>query len=115
MKDGMEKYESFFVNSYNYEREQHGGIKGMTHQQREVHEMFNPTDIDTLKQDKRCQPCWYIVLSTMSGITTIKSFLRFALILKLVVEIYSLGIISSTNRTAILLLVFMESLTILFI
>ena len=32
--------------------------------------MFKTTDTDTLKQDKRCQPCWYIVLSTMSGITT---------------------------------------------
>src|SRR5215469_15245757 len=33
--------------------------------------MFKTTAIDTLKQDKKCQPCWYIILSTMSGSTTI--------------------------------------------
>jgi hypothetical protein len=33
--------------------------------------MFKTTDNDTLKQDKKCQPCRYIVLSTMSGSTTI--------------------------------------------
>ncbi|HXX98868.1 MAG TPA: hypothetical protein VEL11_17370, partial [Candidatus Bathyarchaeia archaeon] len=38
---------------------------------REVHEMFKTTAIDTLKQDKKCQACWYIILSTMSGSTTI--------------------------------------------
>ena len=32
--------------------------------------MFKTTAIDTLKQDKKCQPCWYIILSTMSGSTT---------------------------------------------
>ena len=32
--------------------------------------MFKITDNDTLKQDKKCQPCCYIVLSTMSGSTT---------------------------------------------
>jgi hypothetical protein len=37
-----------------------------------VHEMFKTTAIDTLKQDKKCQPCWYIFLSTMSGSTTVK-------------------------------------------
>ncbi|MDP9289214.1 MAG: response regulator, partial [Thermoproteota archaeon] len=37
---------------------------------REVHKMFKTTDNDTLKQDKKCQPCRYIVLSTMSGSTT---------------------------------------------
>ncbi|HXX96266.1 MAG TPA: hypothetical protein VEL11_04010, partial [Candidatus Bathyarchaeia archaeon] len=37
---------------------------------REVHEMFKTTAIDTLKQDKKCQACWYIILSTMSGSTT---------------------------------------------
>ena len=35
--------------------------------------MFKTTDIDTLKQDKRCQSCWYIVLSTMSGSTTVNN------------------------------------------
>jgi DDE superfamily endonuclease len=34
--------------------------------------MFKTTAIDTLKQDKKCQPCWYIILSTMSGSTTIR-------------------------------------------
>ena len=62
-KDGAEKYESF-VNSYNHERE-HGGINGMT-----PAEMFKTTTTDALKQDKKCQPCWYIILSTMSGSTT---------------------------------------------
>ncbi|MDP9289346.1 MAG: hypothetical protein M3P08_14285, partial [Thermoproteota archaeon] len=38
---------------------------------REVHKMFKTTDNDTLKQDKKCQPCRYIVLSTMSGSTTV--------------------------------------------
>ena len=33
--------------------------------------MFKTTAIDTLKQDKKCQPCWYIILSTMSGSTTV--------------------------------------------
>ncbi len=32
--------------------------------------MFKTVDIDTLEQDKKCQPCWYIVLSTMCGSTT---------------------------------------------
>ena len=32
--------------------------------------MFKTTAIDTLKQDKKCQVCWYIILSTMSGSTT---------------------------------------------
>ena len=32
--------------------------------------MFKTTDTNTLKQDKKCQPCWYIVLSTMFGSTT---------------------------------------------
>ncbi len=32
--------------------------------------MFKTTAIDTLKQDKKCQACWYIILSTMSGSTT---------------------------------------------
>ncbi|MGB6591957.1 MAG: hypothetical protein WBE68_10665, partial [Candidatus Nitrosopolaris sp.] len=39
---------------------------------REVHEMFKTTAIDTLKQDKKCQACWYMILSTMSGSTTIR-------------------------------------------
>ncbi|MGB6593280.1 MAG: hypothetical protein WBE68_17410, partial [Candidatus Nitrosopolaris sp.] len=42
---------------------------------REVHEMFKTTAIDTLKQDKKCQACWYMILSTMSGSTTIKHML----------------------------------------
>ena len=33
--------------------------------------MFKTTDTGALKQDKKCQPCWYIILSTMSGNTTI--------------------------------------------
>ncbi|MGA9154195.1 MAG: hypothetical protein WBZ36_26730 [Candidatus Nitrosopolaris sp.] len=32
--------------------------------------MFKTTTIDTLKQDKKCQACWYMILSTMSGSTT---------------------------------------------
>ena len=32
--------------------------------------MFKTTAIDTLKQDKKCQACWYMILSTMSGSTT---------------------------------------------
>ncbi len=55
-------------NSSNYERE-HGGNK-WNHTSREVHEMFKTTAIDTLKQDKKCQACWYFILSTMSGSTT---------------------------------------------
>ena len=39
---------------------------------REVYEMFKTEDTGALKQDKKCQPCWYIILSTMSGSTTIK-------------------------------------------
>jgi len=35
--------------------------------------MFKTTAIDTLKQDKKCQACWYIILSTMSGSTTIRN------------------------------------------
>jgi hypothetical protein len=35
--------------------------------------MFKTTETNTLKQDKKCQPCWYIILSTMSGSTTINS------------------------------------------
>ena len=67
MKDGIEKYESF-VNSYNYERE-HGGINGMTPSEKFMN-LKTTDDTDILKQDKRCQPCWYIVLSTMCGSTT---------------------------------------------
>ena len=67
MKDGIEKYESF-VNSYNYERE-HGGINGMTPAEKFMN-LKTTDDTNTLKQDKKCQPCWYIVLSTMSGSTT---------------------------------------------
>jgi hypothetical protein len=33
--------------------------------------MFKTTAIDTLKQDKKCQACWYMILSTMSGSTTV--------------------------------------------
>ena len=33
--------------------------------------MFKTTDTGALKQDKKCQPCWYIILSTMSGSTTV--------------------------------------------
>ena len=36
--------------------------------------MFKTTAIDTLKQDKKCQACWYMILSTMSGNTTLKQF-----------------------------------------
>ena len=36
--------------------------------------MFKTTAIDTLKQDKKCQACWYMILSTMSGSTTINRF-----------------------------------------
>ena len=32
--------------------------------------MFKTTDTGALKQDKKCQPCWYIILSTMSGSAT---------------------------------------------
>jgi hypothetical protein len=34
--------------------------------------MFKTADTGTLKQDKKCQPCWYIILSTMSGSTTLR-------------------------------------------
>jgi ATP-dependent DNA helicase DinG len=34
--------------------------------------MFKTTAIDKLKQDKKCQACWYMILSTMSGSTTTK-------------------------------------------
>ena len=67
VKDGIEKYESF-VNSYNYERE-HGGINGMTPSEKFMKSLKQPM-LDTLIQDKKCQPCWYIVLSTMCGSTT---------------------------------------------
>ena len=75
MKDGIEKYE-LIVNSYNYERE-HGGINGMTPPEKFMN--LKTTDINTLKQGKKCQPCWYIVLSTMCGSKTIsndKSYLN---------------------------------------
>ena len=65
-KDGKKKYESF-VNSYNYERE-HGGINGMTPAEKFMKCLKQP-DTCTLEQDKKCQPCWYIILSTMSGST----------------------------------------------
>ncbi|MFZ0225155.1 MAG: hypothetical protein WAM42_26015, partial [Candidatus Nitrosopolaris sp.] len=45
---------------------------------REVHEMFKTTAIDTLKQDKKCQACWYMILSTMSGSTTPNYALRWS-------------------------------------
>jgi hypothetical protein len=35
--------------------------------------MFKTTAIDTLKQDKKCQACWYMILSTMSGSTTLNT------------------------------------------
>ena len=69
MKDGIEKYESF-VNSYNYERE-HGGINGMTPSEKYMN--IKTTYVCTLIQDKKCQPCWYIVLSTMFGSTTVNN------------------------------------------
>ena len=37
--------------------------------------MFKTTDTGALKQDKKCQPCWYIILSTMSGIQACKQYL----------------------------------------
>jgi hypothetical protein len=37
---------------------------------REVYEMFKTPDTGALKQDKKCQVFWYIILSTMSGSTT---------------------------------------------
>jgi hypothetical protein len=52
-KDGAEKYESF-VNSYNHEREHGNKWNDIS---RKVHEMFKTTATDTLKQDKKCQPC----------------------------------------------------------
>jgi hypothetical protein len=67
VKDGIEKYQSF-INSYNYEREQ-GGINRMTPAEKFMN-LKTTDDTDTLEQDKRCQPCWYIVLSTTSGSTT---------------------------------------------
>ncbi len=71
MKEGIEKYE-LFVKSYNYERE-HGGINGMTPSEKFMN--IKTTDIDNVEQDKMCQPCWYIVLSTMCGSTTISIIL----------------------------------------
>ncbi len=71
-KDGIEKYESF-VNSYNYERE-HGGINGMTPSEKFMN--LKTTGINTVEQDKRCQPCWYIVVSTMCGSTTVKEYIQ---------------------------------------
>ena len=53
---------------HNYERE-HGGINGMTQSEKFMN--IKTTDINTLEQNKKCQPCWYIVLSTMCGSTTI--------------------------------------------
>jgi hypothetical protein len=39
--------------------------------------MFKTADTGTLKQDKKCQPCWYIILSTMSGSTTINNLTKY--------------------------------------
>ena len=39
--------------------------------------MFKTTAIDTLKQDKKCQACWYIILSTMSGSTTANKMFQY--------------------------------------
>lgn len=58
------RWRESFVSSYNYERE-HGGINGMTQQQRGSW-IFKTTNTDTLKQDKKgvshvgtsfCQSC----------------------------------------------------------
>ena len=62
-KDGVERYGSF-VNSYNYERE-YGRVNGMTPAEKFMKCLKQPIP-NTLKRDKKCQPCWYIVLSTMS-------------------------------------------------
>ena len=64
----MELRNTNHLSSYNYERE-HGGINGMTPSEKFMN--LKTTDINTLKQDKRCQSCWYIVLSTMCGSTTV--------------------------------------------
>jgi hypothetical protein len=49
-----------------------------------VYEMFKTTAIDTLKQGKKCQPCWYIILSTISPLRTIKMHLRIVIQLCLI-------------------------------
>ena len=43
--------------------------------------MFKTTAIDTLKQDKKCQACWYIILSTMSGIQHLPNLLTVGLVM----------------------------------
>jgi hypothetical protein len=40
-----------------------------------AYEMFKTPDTGALKQDKKCQLCWYIILSTMSGNTTLTDVL----------------------------------------
>jgi hypothetical protein len=39
--------------------------------------MFKTPDTGALKQDKKCQLCWYIILSTMSGNTTANLIFKF--------------------------------------
>ena len=34
--------------------------------------MFKTADTIALEQDKKCQPCWHIILSIMLGSTTIR-------------------------------------------
>jgi transposase len=55
------------------------GIDGLKDQSRKPHNVKNVkvTEeleklilVSVLKQDKKCQLCWYIILSTMSGSTT---------------------------------------------
>lgn len=63
-KDGAKKYQSF-VNSKSIKRTRWNKWNDTS---REVYEMFKTADTGALKQDKKCQPCWYIILSTRSGI-----------------------------------------------
>ncbi len=55
--------------------------------------MFKTTAIDTLKQDKKCQACWYIILSTMSGSTTVKNMKRYDKLTKITIPTTSFVVV----------------------
>ena len=55
--------------------------------------MFKTTAIDTLKQDKKCQACWHIILSTMSGSTTVKNMKRYDKLTKITIPTTSFVVV----------------------
>ncbi len=67
--------------------------------------MFKTTAIDTLKQDKKCQACWYIILSTMSGSTTTSNSIVSSAESVSIIDVYTVHpyMIISSNEYHVLL------------